>query len=310
MTHNVLLIGGHGKVAQLLTPLLLAKSWNVTSMIRTASQQPAIEKLGQGQPGKLSVLVSSVADVQDEKKAKTILDQVKPDWVVWSAGMFIFPFLWSLWLGFQRNGAFGGLWRHSDRIAGAGGKGGAEMTFAIDRDAAIAFTKASIHTPSVKKFLNVSYLASRRGRAPWWNDEDWDSAQKVNNEILPNYYKAKVAADEVLTVLSNDRLAKEEKEGVPANERFCGISLRPGTLTEEPAGKVKMGRIGAGEKVSRATVAEVIVRALEKDGLKGWLDFVDGTDEIDGALERFVKEKQDSVEGEDLEEMKARVENV
>ncbi|EUC29028.1 hypothetical protein COCCADRAFT_8707 [Bipolaris zeicola 26-R-13] len=278
MTHNVLLIGGHGKVAQLLTPLLLAKSWNVTSMIRTASQQPAIEKLGQGQPGKLSVLVSSVADVQDEKKAKTILDQVKPDWVVWSAG--------------------------------AGGKGGAEMTFAIDRDAAIAFTKASIHTPSVKKFLNVSYLASRRGRAPWWNDEDWDSAQKVNNEILPNYYKAKVAADEVLTVLSNDRLAKEEKEGVPANERFCGISLRPGTLTEEPAGKVKMGRIGAGEKVSRATVAEVIVRALEKDGLKGWLDFVDGTDEIDGALERFVKEKQDSVEGEDLEEMKARVENV
>lgn len=90
MTHNVLLIGGHGKVAQLLTPLLLAKSWNVTSMIRSASQRPAIEKLGQGQPGKLSVLVSSVADVQDEKEAKTILDQVKPDWVVWSAGMFIF----------------------------------------------------------------------------------------------------------------------------------------------------------------------------------------------------------------------------
>ncbi|KAJ6191860.1 hypothetical protein J3E72DRAFT_413368 [Bipolaris maydis] len=272
MTHNVLLIGGHGKVAQLLTPLLLAKSWNVTSMIRTASQQPAIEKLGQGQPGKLSVLVSNVADVQDEKKAKTILDQVKPDWVVWSAG--------------------------------AGGKGGAEMTFAIDRDAAIAFTKASIHTSSVKKFLNVSYIASRRGRAPWWNDEDWNSAQKVNNEVLPNYYKAKVAADEVLTVLSNERLAKEEKEGVPANERFCGISLRL------PAGKVKMGRVGVGEKVSRATVAEVIVRVLEKDGLKGWLDFVDGTDDIDGALEKFVKEKQDSVEGEDLGEMRARVESV
>jgi dTDP-4-dehydrorhamnose reductase len=88
MTHNILLIGGHGKVAQLLTPLLLAKSWNVTSMIRTASQQPTIEKLGQGQPGKLSVLVSSVADVKSEKDAKGILDQVKPDWVVWSAGMY------------------------------------------------------------------------------------------------------------------------------------------------------------------------------------------------------------------------------
>lgn len=191
---------------------------------------------------------------------------------------------------------------------GAGGKGGAEMTFAIDRDAAIAFTKASVHTPSVKKFLTVSYLSSRRGRAPWWSDEDWAAAQKVNNEILPNYFKAKVAADEVLTILSNDRLAKEEKEGVPANQRFCGISLRPGTLTEEPAGKVKMGRIGAGEKVSRATVAEVIIKALEKDGLRGWLDFVDGTDEVEGAIDKFVNENQDSIEGEDLGEMRARAE--
>jgi hypothetical protein len=195
-------------------------------------------------------------------------------------------------------------------MTGAGGKGGAEMTYAIDRDAAIAFTKASIHTPSVKKFLTVSYLSSRRGRAPWWNEEDWASAQKVNNEILPDYYKAKVAADEVLTILSNDRLAKEEREGVPTNERFCGISLRPGTLTMEPAGNVKLGRIGAGEKVSRATVAEVIVKALEKDELRGWLDFIDGTDEIEGALEKFVKEGQDSVEGEDLEEMRARVEKI
>jgi dTDP-4-dehydrorhamnose reductase len=86
MAHHILLIGGHGKVAQLLTPLLLAKSWNVTSMIRTASQKSAIEKLGQGQPGKLNVLVSSVADVKNEGDAKSILEQVKPDWVVWSAG--------------------------------------------------------------------------------------------------------------------------------------------------------------------------------------------------------------------------------
>lgn len=184
------------------------------------------------------------------------------------------------------------------------------MTFAVDRDAAIAFTKASVNTPSVKKFLTVSYLASRRGRAPWWTDDDWASAQKVNNEILPNYYKAKVAADEVLTILSNDRLAKEEKDGVPANERFCGISLRPGTLTEEPAGKVKLGRIGSGEKVSRATVAHVLVKTLEKDGVRGWVDFVHGQDEIDAALEKFVEEKKDSVEGEDLKEMRARIEKL
>ncbi|KAF7671735.1 hypothetical protein GT037_010257 [Alternaria burnsii] len=278
MAHHILLIGGHGKVAQLLTPLLLAKSWNVTSMIRTASQKSTIEKLGQGQPGKLDVLVSSVADVKNEGDAKSILEQVKPDWVVWSAG--------------------------------AGGKGGAEMTFAVDRDAAIAFTKASIHTPSVKKFLTVSYLSSRRGRAPWWNDEDWKAAQKVNTEILPNYFKAKVAADEVLTVLSQDRVAKEEKDSVPANERFCGISLRPGTLTEEPAGKVKMGKIGAGGKTSRATVAESVVGVLEAEGVRGWVDVIDGDEGIKEAVAKYVKESQDAVEGEDLGEMKERVEKL
>jgi hypothetical protein len=87
MAHNILLIGGHGKVAQLLTPLLLSRSWNVTSMIRTGDQKPTIEKLSQGQPGKLNVLVSSVEDVKSEGDAQEILDQVKPDWVVWTAGM-------------------------------------------------------------------------------------------------------------------------------------------------------------------------------------------------------------------------------
>ncbi|KAI4706040.1 hypothetical protein J4E81_000925 [Alternaria sp. BMP 2799] len=275
MPHHVLLVGGHGKVAQILTPLLLAKSWNVTSMIRTASQQPAIEKLGQGQPGKLDVLVHSVADVKSEADAKRILERVNPDWVVWSAG--------------------------------AGGKGGAEMTFAVDRDAAIAFTKASIHTPSIKKFLTVSYLSSRRGRAPWWNDEDWKVAQKVNTEILPNYFKAKVAADEVLTILSHHRVAQEEKDGVPADQRFCGISLRPGTLTEEPAGKVKMGKIGAGGKTSRATVAESVVGVLEMDGVRGWVDVIDGDEEIVEAVKSYVKEEQDAIEGEDLDEMRERV---
>lgn len=91
MAHNILLIGGHGKVSQLLTPLLLARSWNVTSMIRSADQKATIEKLGQGQPGKLSVLVSSVEDVKNESDAQKILDQVKPDWVVWSAGELSCP---------------------------------------------------------------------------------------------------------------------------------------------------------------------------------------------------------------------------
>ncbi|KAF1945230.1 hypothetical protein EJ02DRAFT_431822 [Clathrospora elynae] len=275
MAHNILVIGGHGKIAQLLTPLLLAKSWNVTSMIRTAEQTAAIEKLGKGHPGKLSVLVRNVADVKSEADAKSILDQVKPDWVVWSAG--------------------------------AGGKGGAEMTYVVDRDAAIAFTKASIHTPSIKKFLTVSYLCSRRGRPSWWTDEDWKSAQKVNTEVLPDYYKAKVAADEVLTVLSKERNDEEVTKSVPAADRFCGISLRPGTLTDGKAGGVKVGKIGAAEKTTRPTVAHAIFAVLETEGAKGWIDLVDGEEDVEKAIQKLTKEGVDAVDEEDVEAMKKNI---
>ncbi|KAF2871763.1 hypothetical protein BDV95DRAFT_572751 [Massariosphaeria phaeospora] len=274
MAHNILLIGGHGKVAQLLTPLLLARSWNVLSMIRSADQKNTIESLKQGQPGKLDVLVSSVEDVQSEADAQKIIEQVKPDWVIWTAG--------------------------------AGGRGGAPRTMAIDRDAAVSFTKASIHTPSVKKFLTVSYISSRRNKPSWWSGEDWDSALKVNNEVLPTYFQAKVAADEVLTVLSKERFDAEAKKGVPENERFHGISLRPGALTSAKAGGVKMGKITCRGSVSRETVAQAIAAVLETDGARGWIDMLDGDDDVGAAVKKVVKDGVDSVEDEDFEGMKER----
>src|SRR5262245_25368724 len=178
---------------------------------------------------------------------------------------------------------------------------------AIDHDAAISFTKASIHTPSIKKFLTVSYISSRRNRPSWWTDKDWESAQRVNNEILPTYYKAKVAADEVLTVLAKERFDNEAKEGLPEKERFCGISLRPGTLTAEKAGGVMMGKITCQGKISRATVAEAVVATLDTDGAKGWIDMLDGSEEVDAAVKRLVKEGIDSVDGENFDGMKERV---
>jgi hypothetical protein len=274
MSTSILLIGGHGKVAQLLTPLLLAKSYNVTSMIRSSSQTATIESLGANHPGKLSVLVSNVADIKTESDATKILEKVNPSWVIWSAG--------------------------------AGGKGGPEMTYAVDRDAAIAFTRASIKAPSVKKFLTVSYLSSRRGRASWWSDEDWKAAQKVNNEVLPTYYKAKIAADEVLTVLAKERLDEEVRKGVEKSERFCGISLRPGTLTDENAGGVKVGKIGVGGKTSRATTAHAIVAALE-EGARRWIDVIDGDEDAHKAIANLTQQGVDSVDEEDLETMKANI---
>lgn len=87
---HVLLLGGSGKIAQLLTPMLLQRSWAVTSVIRNPDQVAGLEKLGEGQKGKLNVLVRSVEDVKSEAQAKSILDEVKPSYVVWSAGMLCF----------------------------------------------------------------------------------------------------------------------------------------------------------------------------------------------------------------------------
>lgn len=85
-SHHVLLLGGHGKIAQHLTPLLLQRSWTVTSIIRNPDQVPAVKRLGENQKGKLDVLVRSLEDVKSEGQAKSLLDEVKPDYVVWSAG--------------------------------------------------------------------------------------------------------------------------------------------------------------------------------------------------------------------------------
>lgn len=85
-TPRVLLLGGHGKVSLHLTPLLLARSWNVTSVVRNPDHKDEILKLGEGKKGKVEVLVSSLDEVKNESDAKKILDQVKPEYVVWSAG--------------------------------------------------------------------------------------------------------------------------------------------------------------------------------------------------------------------------------
>jgi nucleoside-diphosphate-sugar epimerase len=200
---RVLLLGGHGKISMKLTPMLLAKSWDVTSVVRNDDHKSEILGLGKNAPGKVDVLIDSLDEVSDEAHAKRVLDQVNPSIVVFSAG--------------------------------AGGKGGASRTKAIDEVAAKAYISASVHSASVKKFLIISYIASRKSYPKWWNDEDKKAADKVNTEILPNYYKAKVEADEHLAALAYQRNREDSA--------FQAINLRPGTLTDEPAsGKVSMGK--------------------------------------------------------------------
>lgn len=114
-TKRVLLLGGHGKVSLHLTPLLLAKSWDVFSVIRNPDQREEIMNLGKNQPGKVEVLIESLDDVKQESQAKKVIDQVKPNYVVWTAG--------------------------------AGGKGGAERTNAVDCVAAKAVGTSALTMP-------------------------------------------------------------------------------------------------------------------------------------------------------------------
>jgi NAD(P)-dependent dehydrogenase (short-subunit alcohol dehydrogenase family) len=94
--HHVLLLGGHGKIAQLLTPLLLRRGWDVTSVIRAEEQVPTVRGLApaEGAEGKLTVLVRSLEAVKSEADAGRVLGEAGGvDYVVWSAGMF-WVFFW------------------------------------------------------------------------------------------------------------------------------------------------------------------------------------------------------------------------
>lgn len=143
MTPKILLLGGHGKVALLLTGKIVARSWSVTSVIRDAAQKDDILAAAGDGPGKVDVLVASLDDVKSEGDAKAILEKVKPDWVVWAAG----ELQCLVGGGGKEEGNIGYHVKLLSSlliyvlVIGAGGKGGKERTYAIDRDAAGYFVR-------------------------------------------------------------------------------------------------------------------------------------------------------------------------
>jgi hypothetical protein len=86
MSRHVLIIGGHGRIAQILTQQLLRKSWTVTSLIRSQDQVSQINSLAAANKGNLNLLVRNLEHVYDISQARSILNEVKPDTVVWCAG--------------------------------------------------------------------------------------------------------------------------------------------------------------------------------------------------------------------------------
>lgn len=135
----------------------------------------------------------------------------------------------------------------------------------------------------------VSYLASRRSKPSWWDADGWAGAEEVNTKILPTYYQAKIVADEVLY-----------EESAKRGADFVGINLRPGTLKDEPAGKVELGKTKTSRgSASRESVAQVAAALLGADGVRNsWIDLVDGGEDVDAAVQRVVGDGVDAAEGE------------
>ncbi|KFY64991.1 hypothetical protein V497_01541 [Pseudogymnoascus sp. VKM F-4516 (FW-969)] len=269
MPPHILLLGAHGKIALKLLPLLLSRSWSVTALIRDSSQTPAI--LATRPPsatGTLDVLVDSLDAIRTTADATRVLEKSRADWVVWAAG--------------------------------AGGKGGPERTNAVDRDAAIAFARASAASGQVKKFLLISALSVRRHPAPWWSAEGAATVKK-SADSLAVYSAAKLEADEVLTVVGDERRARDKG--------FNYIILRPGGLTDEEAtGKVEFGKTKGPGQVPRGDVAGVAAEVLGVEGANGWYDLVKGEGKVEDEVKRVVKEGVNAVEGEKTEEMKETLE--
>lgn len=187
-------------------------------------------------------------------------------------------------------------------IPGAGGKGGPASTIAIDQEAAKHFMTASFASPSVSKFLMVSYIGSRKKQPRWMPDDQWAGIMHTNTEVLPTYAKAKQEADEYMTALAVRR--KQDTSAAP----FQAINLRPGFLTDGPATrKVELGITPKGHgNVTREDVAIVADQLLARNDTEGWIDLVNGDVPVEEAVEKVAKEKIDSVEGEDVEGMVKR----
>lgn len=83
---HVLILGGNGKISRLLTVMLLKKSWTVTSLIRNPDQIEDLKRISEGLPGTHKIVVHDLITITSQEKAAAVIDEVKPDSVVFSAG--------------------------------------------------------------------------------------------------------------------------------------------------------------------------------------------------------------------------------
>jgi nucleoside-diphosphate-sugar epimerase len=140
---RIFVIGGHGRVALQFTKYASQAGHTIISQIRDASQSSHLPQPG---PGKVEPLVKSLEELSVDQIADLFKAQ-EPNVILFAAG--------------------------------AGGKGGQERTFKVDRDGAIkvfdAIEKSGIaNNDSFSRFLLISAVDTRNVEKtkPEWYGED------------------------------------------------------------------------------------------------------------------------------------------
>lgn len=132
------------------------------------------------------------------------------------------------------------------------------------------------------------------------SDAAWQRIENINKSVLVAYAKAKLEADEYMVA----RLHWREQQPQLKSQPFQSICLRPGLLKDDPAtGKVALGKIAGDGNVTREDVARVTDALLAREDTRGWYDLLNGDEPIEQAVERVAKNKEDAIEGEDIEAM-------
>lgn len=218
---RVTIIGGHGKVALLAEPLLVDAGHEVSGIIRTESQSADLMARG------ATPVVADIAALTVEQMTE-LFKELGTEVLIWSAG--------------------------------AGGVGGPERTYSIDRDTAIRSMDAA-KASGVKRYIMVSYLGAGT-----------DHGIPADHGFYA-YAEAKAAADEYL--------------------RSSGLAftiLGPGTLTMGEESGIEVTSAPAHESTlssdtARATVARVLTAAVADESTVGKaIPFRDGNTPVAEAL--------------------------
>ena len=170
---RLLIVGGHGKVAQHLTRHALAHGHTVLPVIRNAAHESDLPRPSSGGQGKLEPIVASLEDSSVAQLSK-LFQQHAPNVVVFAAG--------------------------------AGGKGGPERTRAVDFEGAVKVFDAIEDAQLAKKddfkrCLLVSAIDSRdTNKAPpeWYEEKDIERS-KATRDAIGFYSQMKYEADKNLS---------------------------------------------------------------------------------------------------------------